>query len=238
MENIPTKAYDFQQGKVLLFDKKINWTSFDLVRKVRNLLCHTLSIKKLKVGHAGTLDPRATGLMIVCTGKFTKKIESFQSGEKEYIATIKLGATTPSFDMETEEDATYPTSQINRENTEELLKEFTGEILQVPPLFSAIHVNGKRAYNLARKGENIEMNARPVFIKEIELQKFSSSEIVLRVVCGKGTYIRSLARDIGRALNSGAYLTALRRIRIGDFKVEEAMTIEEFKEKTNYFVTN
>jgi len=238
MENIPTKTYDFQQGEVLLFDKKIDWTSFDLVRKVRNLLCHKLSIKKLKVGHAGTLDPRATGLMVVCTGKFTKKIESFQSGEKEYIATIKLGATTPSFDMETEEDCTYPTSQINLEKTEEVLKKFTGEILQIPPLFSAIHINGKRAYNLARKGENIEMNARPVFIKEIEIQKFSSTEMIIRVVCGKGTYIRSLARDIGEALNSGAYLTSLRRTRIGNFKVEEAMTIEEFKEKTNYFVTN
>jgi len=176
--------------------------------------------------------------MVVCTGKFTKKIESFQSGEKEYIATIKLGATTPSFDMETEEDRIYPTSHINRENTEEVLKKFTGEILQVPPLFSAVHINGKRAYNLARKGEHIEINARPVFIKEIEIQKFFPAEIILRVVCGKGTYIRSLARDIGEALNSGAYLTALRRTRIGDFKVEEAMTIEDFKEKTNYFVTN
>jgi len=235
MENIPTKTFDFQQGKVLLFDKKLDWTSFDLVRKVRNLLCHTLSIKKLKVGHAGTLDPRATGLMIVCTGKFTKKIESFQSGEKEYVATLKLGATTPSFDMETKEDATYPTSQIDREKTEEVLKKFIGEILQVPPVFSAVHVNGKRAYTLARKGENIKLESRPVFIKEIEIQEFSQTEIILRVVCGKGTYIRSLARDIGESLNSGAYLTALRRTRIGDFKVEEAMTIEEFKEKNELF---
>jgi len=238
MDNIPTKMYDFQQGEVLLFDKEIDWTSFDLVRKVRNMLCHSLSIKKLKVGHAGTLDPRATGLMIVCTGKFTKKIESFQAGEKEYIATIKLGATTPSFDLETEEDATYPTSHIDREKIEEVLKQFTGEILQVPPLFSAIHVNGKRAYNLARKGETIKLESRPVFIKEIEIQKFSPTELILRVVCGKGTYIRSLARDIGESLDSGAYLTALRRNRIGEFKVEDAMTIEEFKEKTNYFVTN
>jgi len=238
MENIPTKTYDFQQGEVLLFDKNIDWTSFDLVRKIRNILCRTLSIKKLKVGHAGTLDPRATGLMVVCTGKFTKKIESFQAGEKEYIATIKLGATTPSFDMETEEDAIYPTSQIDREKTEDVLKQFTGEILQVPPLFSAVHINGKRAYSLARKGENIKLESRSVFIKEIEIQKFSPTEMILRIVCGKGTYIRSLARDIGESLNSGAYLTALRRTRIGNFKVEEAMTIEEFKEKTNYFVTN
>jgi len=235
MENIPTKTYDFQQGEVLLFDKNIEWTSFDLVRKVRNMLCHTLSIKKLKVGHAGTLDPRATGLMIVCTGKFTKKIESFQAGEKEYIATIKLGATTPSFDLETEEDATYPTSHIDREKVEDVLKNFIGEILQVPPLFSAIQINGKRAYQHARKGENIKLNARPVYIREIEVKKFSSTELILRVVCGKGTYIRSLARDIGKSLNSGAYLTALRRTRIGDFKVENAMTIEEFKEKCKLF---
>ena len=238
MENIPTKTYDFQQGEVLLFDKEIDWTSFDLVRKVRNLLCHTLSIKKLKVGHAGTLDPRATGLMIVCTGKFTKKIESFQAGEKEYIATIKFGATTPSFDMETEEDVIYPTSQIDRGKTEEVLKKFTGEILQVPPLFSAIQINGKRAYTHARKGENIKLDARPVFIRELEIKEFSPTKLILRVVCGKGTYIRSLARDLGESLDSGAYLTALRRTRIGEFKVEDAMTIEEFKEKTNYFVTN
>ena len=238
MENIPTKTYDFQQGEVLLFDKNIDWTSFDLVRKIRNILCRTLSIKKLKVGHAGTLDPRATGLMVVCTGKFTKKIESFQAGEKEYIATIKLGATTPSFDMETEEDATYPTSHIDREKTEEVLKQFTGEILQVPPSFSAVHINGKRAYSFARKGEKIKLDARSVFIREFEIKKFSPSELILRVVCGKGTYIRSLARDLGESLDSGAYLTALRRTRIGEFKVEDAMTIEEFKEKTNYFVTN
>lgn len=238
MENIPTKTYDFQQGEVLLFDKNIDWTSFDLVRKVRNILCHALSISKLKVGHAGTLDPRATGLMIVCTGKFTKKIENFQAGEKEYIATIKLGATTPSFDLETEEDATYPTSHINLEKTEEVIKKFTGEILQEPPLFSAIQINGKRAYQHARKGENIKLDARPVYIKEIEIKKFSPTELILRIVCGKGTYIRSLARDIGESLNSGGYLTALRRTRIGDFKVEDAMTIEEFKEKTNYFMTN
>ncbi|MBK5203338.1 MAG: tRNA pseudouridine(55) synthase TruB [Prolixibacteraceae bacterium] len=238
MENIPTKTYDFQQGEVLLFDKEIDWTSFDLVIKVRNLLCHILSIRKLKVGHAGTLDPRATGLMIVCTGKFTKKIESFQAGEKEYIATIKLGATTPSFDMETEEDAIYPTSHIDREKIEEVLKKFTGEILQVPPLFSAIQINGKRAYQYARKGENIKLDARPVVIRELEIKKFSPTELILRVVCGKGTYIRSLARDLGESLDSGAYLTALRRTRIGEFKVEDAMTIEEFKEKTNYFVTN
>lgn len=219
---------NFQEGEVLLFDKELDWTSFDLVQKVRNNLCRALGIKKLKVGHAGTLDPKATGLMILCTGKATKKIDSLQAQEKEYVATVKLGATTPSFDLETEEDAQFETSHITREKVLQVLQSFEGENMQVPPVFSAIKVDGKRAYTHARKGEELELKARPVLLRELELCSFSPHEITIRVVCSKGTYIRSLARDLGIALQSGAYLTALRRTRIGDFKIEEALDTQKF----------
>jgi len=232
------KRYDFQQGEILLFDKQLEWTSFDLVQKVRNTLCRALGLKKLKVGHAGTLDPRATGLMILCTGKATKQIEALQLGEKEYIATLKLGATTPSFDLETEEDAWFEVEHVTRELFLQVLQQFTGEQLQVPPLFSAVKVDGKRAYKHARKGGELVLNAKPVRISELELLSFSGSAAVVRVVCSKGTYIRALARDLGKVLNSGAYLTGLRRTRIGSSGIEDAMTLQYFQENLSRFVTN
>ena len=232
------KRYDFQQGEILLFDKQLEWTSFDLVQKVRNTLCRALGLKKLKVGHAGTLDPRATGLMILCTGKATKQIEALQLGEKEYLATLKLGATTPSFDLETEEDACFEVEHITRELFLQVLQQYTGEQPQVPPLFSAIKVDGKRAYKHARKGEEIILKAKPIHIRELELLDFSGNVAVVRVVCSKGTYIRALARDLGKALNSGAYLTGLRRTRIGSSGIEDAMTMQYFLENFSRFVTN
>ncbi len=232
------KKYDFQKGEVLLFNKELDWTSFDLVRQIRNNLCRAMGIKKLKVGHAGTLDPKATGLMILCTGKSTKLIESFQVGEKEYIATIKIGATTPSFDLETEEDEQFETSHIDESLVKEVLPQFTGEIDQIPPIFSAVKVDGKRAYLHARKGEDVKLRSRKITISEIELISFSSSEITIRVVCSKGTYIRSLARDIGKSLKSGAYLIRLERTRIGDFRLSDAFSAEYFLKNIKEFVTN
>jgi tRNA pseudouridine55 synthase len=232
------KKYDFQQGEVLLFDKELDWTSFDLVQKVRNHLCRALGVKKLKVGHAGTLDPKATGLMIVCTGKATSLIESLQAGEKEYIATLKLGATTPSFDLETMEDNQFEVDHITRGLIDEVLKKFTGDQLQIPPLFSAVKIDGKRAYQHARKGEEVTLKARPVQIRELELLDFKDKRITMRVRCSKGTYIRALARDIGEALNSGAYLVELRRTRIGEARIEDAMSLKFFLDSVDEFVTN
>jgi len=232
------KKYDFQQGEVLLFDKELDWTSFDLVHKLRNHLCRALGIKKLKVGHAGTLDPKATGLMIVCTGKATSRIECLQSGEKEYVATLKLGATTPSFDLETDEDGWFETGHVTPEALKEVLQTFTGDQLQVPPLFSAVKVDGKRAYTHARKGREVTLNARPVHIRELGLVDLTGNLATIRVCCSKGTYIRALARDIGVALHSGAYLVQLRRTRIGGARVEEAMTLNYFLENLSQFVTN
>jgi tRNA pseudouridine55 synthase len=223
-----TGANSYTEGKILLFDKPFGWTSFDLVRKVRNILYRKLKIKKLKVGHAGTLDPLATGLMILCTGKATRQIELLQAGEKEYIATLKLGATTPSFDLETKEDNQYPTDHISQPLLEEVLTQFTGNILQVPPAFSAVKIDGKRAYEHARKGDEPELKPKNIVIKSIELVSFQLPEVVLRITCGKGTYIRALARDIGIAMQSGAYLTGLRRTRSGNYTVEEAGSIESF----------
>ncbi|WP_321289657.1 tRNA pseudouridine(55) synthase TruB [uncultured Sunxiuqinia sp.] len=232
------KNVDFVKGEVLLFDKELNWTSFDLVQKVRNNLCRSIGIKKLKVGHAGTLDPKATGLMILCTGKATKQIESFQAGEKEYFAKLKLGATTPSFDLETEEDAQFETEHISKKKVEEVLQQFIGNIEQIPPVFSAVKIDGQRAYTHARKGTEVKMRPRQINIKEIELVEFLPNHIEIRVVCSKGTYIRSLARDIGKALASGAYLIGLRRTQIGDFRIEDALTTEEFLKNIDKFVTN
>lgn len=231
------KTYDFLGGEVLLFDKDLEWTSFDLVNRVRNTLCRKMEIKKMKVGHAGTLDPLATGLMILCTGKMTKQIESFQAREKEYTATFKLGATTPSFDMETEEDSNRGASHVTNELIEVAIEKFQGEIEQVPPIFSAVKIKGKRAFDYARNGEDVKLTPRKVVISKIEVLSFSSPYLRIRVECSKGTYIRSLARDIGEELKCGAYLTELRRTRIGEFKVENAITVDFFLENLNLFET-
>ncbi len=232
------KKYDFQQGEVLLFDKELDWTSFDLVQKVRNCLSKALGIKKLKVGHAGTLDPKATGLMIVCTGKATSRIESLQAGEKEYIAALKLGATTPSYDLETPENNQFGAEHITREIILKVLPKFTGDQLQVPPLYSAVKIAGRRAYKHARKGDDITLSARAVQIRELELLDFRDHLMTIRVCCSKGTYIRALARDIGEALHSGAYLVQLRRTRIGDSVIADAMSVKFFLDNLNEFVTN
>ena len=227
--------WDFAQGEVLAFDKPLHWTSFDLVAKVRYNLCKKLGTKKLKVGHTGTLDPLATGVVIICTGKKTKLIDRLQYDVKEYIATLQLGATTPSYDMEKEVDQTYPTEHITRELIDQIIPLFRGEQWQTPPAFSAIQINGKRAYELARKGEEVELKPRLLVIDEIEVLNFDEEKMLLtiRVVCSKGTYIRALARDIGEHLQSGAHLTALRRTRVGDTRVEDCYTIEQFLEKLN-----
>lgn len=221
---------NFTEGVVLYFDKPLTWTSFNLVAKIRWQLCQKLGIKKLKVGHAGTLDPLATGVMIICTGKATKRIEELQAHTKEYVATLQLGATTPSFDLEKEVDATYPTEHITLPLVEQALEQFKGRIEQVPPSFSACKVDGKRAYDLARKGKEVELKPKILVIDELELLDFQpqTMQMTIRVVCSKGTYIRALARDIGLALNSGAHLTALRRTQVGDVRVEDCMHIEDF----------
>ncbi|MCM1313163.1 MAG: tRNA pseudouridine(55) synthase TruB [Bacteroides sp.] len=223
-----------QKGEIFCFNKPYTWTSFDVVSYVRNILKRKVkevnpAIKNLKVGHAGTLDPLATGVLLVCTGKATKRIDELQAHTKEYIATLKFGATTPSFDKETEEDAVFPTEHITREKLEEVLKGFVGAIEQVPPAYSAVKVNGKRAYELARKGEEPALKSKTLVIDEIEIVGYESPENVqIRVVCSKGTYIRALARDIGQAIGSGAYLTALVRTRIGEYKVEDSLDVKEF----------
>ncbi|MBQ2002023.1 MAG: tRNA pseudouridine(55) synthase TruB [Bacteroidaceae bacterium] len=220
-----------QEGEILSFNKPYEWTSFNVVACVRNLLRRRLKTKKIKVGHAGTLDPLATGVLLVCTGKATKRIEELQSHTKEYIATLKLGATTPSFDKETEEDAVYPTEHITRELLDETLKKFVGSIEQVPPTYSVVKVNGKRAYEFARTGRDVELKAKTLVIDEIEVMCCNlPSKVVIRVVCSKGTYIRALARDIGQALGSGAYLTDLMRTRIGDYRLADCMDIKDFPE--------
>lgn len=223
---------DFKEGTVLAFDKPLTWTSFNLVAKVRWMLCQHLGEKKLKVGHAGTLDPLATGVLLICTGKATKQIDQLQAHTKEYIAEIQLGATTPSYDLEKEIDATYPTEQITLELVQETLKRFVGRIEQIPPAFSACKVNGKRAYDLARKGKDVELKPKILVIDQIELQNYDdlTKRMTIRVVCSKGTYIRALARDIGEALDSGGHLTALRRTRIGDYRVEDCMSIQDLEE--------
>ena len=221
---------DFLEGEVLYFDKPLQWTSFDVVNKTRYMLRRFLGVKKIKVGHAGTLDPLATGVMIVCTGKATKKIDSYLHQDKEYIATLKLGATTPSFDKETEENATYPIDFVTKSLVEETLKKFVGEISQVPPSYSAIRVNGTRAYELARKNKDVEIEPRTVRIDKIELLDYDLPQITIKVACSKGTYSRSLARDIGDELKCGAYLTALQRTKVGEVGLEDCITIEKFQE--------
>lgn len=220
---------DFISGEVLYIDKPLEWTSFDVVKRLRGVLLHRLHRKKMKVGHAGTLDPLATGVMVVVTGRSTKLIESLQAGVKEYVATIQLGATTPSFDLETEIDATYPTAHITREAIDAILPRFRGRIEQVPPAFSACKVDGHRAYNMARKGHEVELKPKVLVIDSIEVEEFDSVKmrLRLRIVCSKGTYIRALARDIGEALGSGGHLTALRRTRVGDVRIEDCLTVEQ-----------
>ncbi|MDR1332466.1 MAG: tRNA pseudouridine(55) synthase TruB [Tannerella sp.] len=225
---------DFIGGEILYFNKPLDWTSFDLVNKFRNKLSRKLKVKKIKVGHAGTLDPGATGVMIVCTGKATKRIEEFQYQTKEYVATMKLGETTPSFDLETEVDHTYPTAHITCDNVREALAAFVGEISQVPPVYSACKIDGKRAYKLARKGREVPLKAKTLVIDEVELLACDLPVIKIRVACSKGTYIRALARDIGIALSSGAHLIALERTRIGNVTLDMCMSpdrIDDFLEE-------
>ena len=222
-------AEDYKEGQVILIDKPLEWTSFQAVNKVRWLIRKAFGIKKIKVGHAGTLDPLATGLLIICTGKFTKKIDAFQAQEKEYTGTFTLGCTTPSYDLETEIDQTFDISEITSEKIHEATKQFIGEIQQQPPVFSALKKEGKRLYEFARSGEEVEIPFRTITISEFEITKIALPKVDFRVVCSKGTYIRSLANDFGKALNNGAHLSALRRTRIGEFSVEKAVGIEAFE---------
>ncbi|WP_411893229.1 tRNA pseudouridine(55) synthase TruB [Winogradskyella sp. A2] len=221
-------AEDFKNGQVLLIDKPLTWTSFQAVNKLRWAIRQAFKIKKIKVGHAGTLDPLATGLLVICTGKMTKQINTFQGQEKEYIGTFTIGSTTPSFDLETDIDQTYPTDHITKELIQSTTKQFIGVIDQFPPVFSAIKKDGKRLYEFARAGEDVEIKSRQVEIKAFQITEINGLNINFKVVCSKGTYIRSLAHDFGKALDSGAHLSELRRTRIGDFKVEKAVTPEEF----------
>lgn len=219
---------DFLKGEIFHIDKPYGWTSFAVVGKLRYHISKRLGVKKIKVGHAGTLDPLASGVLVVCTGKATKRIDELQAGVKEYVAEIKLGATTPSFDLETEEDATYPWEHITREQIDNVLQtQFVGSIEQVPPSYSACKINGKRAYKIARTGNEVELKVKTLVINEIELLEFEGQRLAIRVVCGKGTYIRALARDIGLALGSGAHLTGLRRTRVGDVLVQECLSVDE-----------
>lgn len=222
--------YDFQKGELILIDKPYTWTSFDVVKSVKGQARRITGIKRIKVGHAGTLDPLATGLLLICTGKKTKEIEGFQAQEKEYTGTIYLGATTPCFDLEQEVDKRFDISEITEEQVRNATAQFLGEIEQTPPIFSAVKIDGKRAYEYARNNEEVKIKSKKISIYEFELTRIELPEIDFRIRCSKGTYIRSIARDFGLALNNGAYLTALRRTKIGDFSVEDAMTPAEFKE--------
>lgn len=225
--------WDFVEGEVLAFDKPLHWTSFDLVAKIRYALCRKLGQKKLKVGHSGTLDPLATGVVVVCTGKKTKLIEQLQYDVKEYEAILQLGATTASYDMEQPVNAIFPTEQITASLIDETIPTFMGEQWQTPPMYSAVWVNGKRAYELARQGQEVELKPKLLVIDAIEVLFFDAEKMQLgiRVVCSKGTYIRALARDIGERLGSGAYLISLRRTRVGDIKVKDCLTIDDFLSK-------
>ena len=228
---IPEKDTGLLTGGIILINKPLGWTSFDAVNKIRSVLRKYYGIHKIKVGHAGTLDPLASGLVIICTGRMTREISTFQALEKEYVAEFMLGRTTPSFELETEIDGEYETAHITRELVEKALEKFRGEFDQVPPLFSAKFIDGKRAYKRARRGDDIELPAARVSIRELEIEHFELPVLRLRVSCSKGTYIRSLARDIGRELNSGAYLASLKRTRIGGYMLEDAVSPEEFQKK-------
>ncbi|MDR0419870.1 MAG: tRNA pseudouridine(55) synthase TruB [Prevotellaceae bacterium] len=229
MNNIEEK---FKEGLIFSIDKPYRWTSSDVIRKVRSILRYQYKIKKIKAGHAGTLDPLATGVLVVCIGRATKQAEEIQAGEKEYIASLRFGATTPCCDLEKPVDAVFPYEHITRETLEIALKKFTGMIEQIPPLFSAKMINGTRAYEFARKGENVEIKSSMVYIKEIEIVEFDLPDVVLRIVCSKGTYIRSIARDLGFELQSGAHLTNLCRTRSGDFLLNQSLKIDDLE---NFF---
>lgn len=218
---------DYISGEILVIDKPYRWTSFDAVKRLRGAVQRRLNAKRFKVGHAGTLDPLATGVLLVCTGRATKRIAELQEGMKEYVAEITFGATTPSYDLEKEIDATYPWEHITPELIAETLSKFQGHVMQVPPVFSAVKVDGKRAYNYARKGKEVEIKAKPLEIKELEVLSWEAPKLTLRVLCSKGTYIRALARDLGEAMNSGAHLTALRRTRVGDYTINDAMSLDQ-----------
>lgn len=218
---------DYISGEILVIDKPYRWTSFDAVKRLRGAVQRRLNAKRFKVGHAGTLDPLATGVLLVCTGRATKRIAELQEGMKEYVAEITFGATTPSYDLEKEIDATYPWEHITPELIAETLPKFQGHVMQVPPVFSAVKVDGKRAYNYARKGKEVEIKAKPLEIKELEVLSWEAPKLTLRVLCSKGTYIRALARDLGEAMNSGAHLTALRRTRVGEYTINDAMSLDQ-----------
>lgn len=229
MTNKSLNAEDYKEGQVILIDKPLEWTSFQVVNKMRWLIRQAFGIKKIKVGHAGTLDPLASGLLIICTGKFTKKIDTYQAQEKEYTGTFTLGATTPSYDLETEVDQTFDISQLTSEEIKAAIPQFLGEIQQQPPVFSALKRDGKRLYEFARNGEEVDIPFRTVTISEFKITKIDLPKVDFRVVCSKGTYIRSLANDFGKALDNGAHLSALRRTKIGEFSVENALSINTFE---------
>lgn len=223
------RTYDFPEGEVLLIDKPPEWTSFDVVNKIRHMLRHHLGIKKIKVGHAGTLDPLATGLLLVCVGKATKKISEYTGLDKEYTGTFFIGATTPSYDRETEVDGVFETSHITRDLLIETARTFVGKITQVPPVYSAVKIDGKRAYLSARENEEVDIPSREVIIHEFEISRAAVPEADFRISCSKGTYIRSLAYDYGKALQSGAYIQSLHRTRIGKYSVDDAISIQELE---------
>ena len=225
------KSSHFVSGTLLLIDKPLEWTSFDVVKKVRNLIKKKLQIKKIKVGHSGTLDPLATGLLIVCTGEFTKRIEEIQGQEKTYTGQFTLGATTPSFDRETKVNHTFNTAHITKQLLEETTKQFVGEITQIPPIFSALKKDGKRLYDFARENEEVEIKERKVMVHSFEITDINFPEVNFKISCAKGTYIRSIANDFGRALNSGAYLSKLCRTKIGKYNLKDAFSINEVEEK-------
>lgn len=227
----------FREGLVISVDKPYGWTSSDVVRKVKGILRYNYGLKKIKVGHAGTLDPLATGVLVICIGRATKRAEEMQAEEKEYIADIRFGATTPCFDLEKPIDATYPYEHINIEKIEKAIEKFLGEIDQIPPVFSAKMIDGTRAYELARRGEEVQMRSAKITIREIEIVKFSNPDLVLRIVCSKGTYIRSIARDLGEELESGAHLSNLRRTRSGNFIADKSLNITELENYLKNFET-
>lgn len=229
------KNTDFQEGRLMLFDKPLYWTSFDLVKKVKNIIRQAYGYEKIKVGHAGTLDPLASGLMLICTGKYTKRINELQEADKEYIGVFHIGKTSPSFDLETEIDGYYETGHIDGVLIRKALKHFEGEYDQVPPLFSAKNIRGKRAYEYARRGIHVEMGAKKVFFHELDLLRYDHPEATIRILCSKGTYIRSFARDLGVKLESGAYLSALERTAIGDYRLGDAMQISDFEQLVSSF---
>jgi tRNA pseudouridine55 synthase len=222
------KSYNFKEGEILLVDKPLNWTSFQVVNKLRWKIKHKIGVKKIKVGHAGTLDPLATGLLILCTGKNTKRIDEFMGFEKTYSGTITLGATRPSFDMETEIDQTYDTSHINTVLIEEVARNFIGDYNQMPPIFSAKKVNGQKAYDLARAGKEVMLKTKRINISQFEITNVNGNDVDFIISCSKGTYIRSIAYDFGKAINSGGYLSALRRENIGEYSVNKALDIEQW----------